>query len=142
MAALSTFHYTPGLVFRKTIHSAITATVAEASVKPELCAGAKAISIVITEGGTVNNRSGAFTFYVSNDGVTFVAYNMVIDNVTNTNGQNLTRIASKTRNAAGSDVLFFDPATLGGITYFKVVPTITDGGAPTGNFTVEANIAY
>ncbi len=137
------YTYTPGVVYKDVVHSAITATIAEAAVKSTLCAGAKSVAIQITEGGTVNNRSGAFTFFVSADGGdTFVAYNMVIDNVANSNVQNKTRIASKTRASAGTDVLFLDPETLGAITHFKVVPTITDAAAPTGNFTVTAMVQY
>lgn len=134
--------YVTGLVYKGTIHSAITADVAVGAAKAELCAGAKAISLVFTQGGTVNNRSGVLTVYVSNDGTNFYQYNMLIDNVANTNAETPTRIASKTRAVAGSDVLFFDPATLGAITHFKVVIDITDGALPSGSFTVTSAIAY
>jgi hypothetical protein len=67
---------------------------------------------------------------------------MLIDNVANTNAQNFTRVASKTRATAGSDILWLDPATLGVITHIKNLVTITDGGSPTGNFTVKNVIEY
>jgi len=92
------------------------------------------LSLVFTEGGTVSNRSGVFTVTISNDGTNFYAYNMLISNATNTNGQTLTRVASVTRNTAGTDVVFITPETY--FAYIKVTVTLTDGETPTGNFTV------
>jgi len=132
----------PGIVDGVLIHDQITADVAVGDAKAIGCVGAKNISITITEGGTVLNRSGDFTFFVSVDGTNFYAYSMMIDNVTNSNVQTITRVASKTRAAAGTDVLFFTPETLGGITHFKVVVDVTDGGTPTGWFTVKAAIKF
>lgn len=40
--------------------------------------------------------SSAFTVTVSVDGVNYYAYNKLIDNVTNTNSQTLTRVSGKT----------------------------------------------
>lgn len=135
-----------GAIVREVLHDDIEATIAVADIKPTPVVGAKHIVITIDEAkeGTdaINNRSGAFTFYVSNDGVNFIAYNMMIDNVTNANDKTLTRVASKTRNSLGTDILFFTPETLGGITHIKVVPTITDGAAPVGLFTVVATISF
>lgn len=136
------YTYSQGIVYKPTIHNAITADVLVADAKAEICAGAKAISLAFIQGGTVNNRSGVLTVYVSNDGTNFYQYNMLIDNVTNTNAQTKTRIATKTRASAGGDILFFDPETLGAITHFKVQVDITDGALPTGNFTVVAAITY
>ena len=65
---------------------------------------------------------------------------MLIDNVANSNAQQLTRIASKVRNSAGGDLLYFSKETLGAINYFKVKVTLTDGGTPTGNFTVKSTV--
>ena len=139
---LTTPHsYSCGYTEEVTIHDEIEATVLLASCKAVPCIGAKSIMITLTEGGTVNARSGAFTFYISGDGTNFHAYNLMIDNVTNSNSQTLTRVATKTISTATTNILFFDPLALG-FAYFKVVPTITDGGAPTGNFTVVANITY
>jgi hypothetical protein len=134
--------YSTGIVYKQTIHDAITADVLVANAKAELCAGAKAISLILTEAGSVNNRSGVLKVYVSNDGTNFYQYNMLISNAANTNSQTLTRVASVTRAAAGTDVLFFDPATLGAITHFKVEIDITDGATPAGNFTVTTTVAY
>ena len=141
MSTSTSYTYEEGIVKKVTIYDAVTADVDLTSAEKIECVGAKAIALAITEGGTVNNRSAAFTVYVSIDGgVTFAQYNMLIDNVTNTNAQNLTRVASKTRNSAGTDILWFDPATLRVITHFKLVIDVTDGAAPTGNFTGKAAI--
>jgi hypothetical protein len=122
------------------MHSAITAT---ATSVAQLAAGAKAIMVEFTEGGTVLNRSGILIITVSNDGGTnFYAYSMLISNAANTNTQTLIRVASITRNAAGTDLCWLTPETLGGITHIKATVTITDGGTPTGNFTVKAAICY
>lgn len=135
--------YTPGLVYLHTMHNAVEATVAIGAAKAQLCAGAKAIALQFTENATVNNRSGVLAVAVSVDGgSTFYTYNMLISNVANTNSQTLTRVASVTRAAAGTDVIFFDPDTLGAITHFKVSITITDGAVPTGSFTINAAIKY
>jgi len=135
--------YVPGAVEHIVAHDAITATVLIAAVKPDLVAGAKAIAISLTEGGTVNNRSGVLTVFVSVDGgVTYHATNMLIDNAANTNAQNLTRVASKTRAAAGTDLLFLDPIVAETITHIKTVLAITDTDSPTGNFTVDISVKY
>ena len=131
---------TKGTIQIVVAENAITATNTPVSIS---CAGAKKIGIIFTEGGSVNARSGALTLTVSLDnGKTYVSYNMLIDNVANTNAQNFTRIASKTRAAAGNDILWLDPSTLGVITHIKNLVTITDGGSPTGNFTVKNVIEY
>jgi len=121
-------------------HDAVTADVAEGDADIIDITGAKSVMIVFTEGGTVNNRSADLTLQVSADGSTFVDYNMLIDNVTNTNSQDLTRIASKTRAAAGTDILFMSPETLGSIQFIRLPLDVTDGASPTGNFTVSVAI--
>lgn len=122
------------------LEDAITATNTPVALK---VAGAKRIGLIFTEAGTVNNRSGALVLTVSYDGgVTFVTYNMIIDNVTNTNAQTLTRIGSKTVNSASSVILFLSPETLGAMTHLKATITVTDGGSPTGNFSLVAAVQY
>ena len=131
--------YIKGVVKKKTMHSAIEATAVSEAVD---CFGAKAVMISLTEAGTVLNRSGLLTITVSNDGENFHAYNMLLDNVANANSEQLTRVANKTRNAEGSDILFLTQETLGAITHFKATVTLTDGGTPTGNFTVKSSVCY
>lgn len=127
------------------VADAATATIALADAYTVNCYGAKAISITI-DAKSIVNRSGVVTVYVANDwsSPTNVAiqYNMLLDNVTNTNVQTLTRIASKTIAATGNAILFFDPRTLGAFSMFKVVLTITDGSTPAGTFDIVANVAY
>jgi len=122
---------------------AINATTATNTPVAIPCAGAKKIGVVFTEGGTVNNRSGVLAITVSMDGGTnFYAYNMLLSNVANTNEQQLTRVASITRNSAGTDLAWLTPETLGTITSLKATVTVTDGASPTGNFTVYLAISY
>jgi len=124
-------------IIEKTILNAITATNTPVAVDVKY---AKKITLNYTEGGTVNNRSGSLAITVSCDGgSTYVAFNMLIDNVANANTENLTRVASKVRAAAGTDILFMDLKYFG-ITHLKATCTITDGAAPTGNFTLKALI--
>lgn len=59
---------------------------------------------------------------------TMTNFNMMIDNVTNTNAQNPTRIQSKTLNANGDALLWVDPACY--IRWLEVdYNTTTDGAA-------------
>jgi len=140
---MSQIPYTSGAVEHIIAQDAIEETVLITDVKSILVAGAKAIAISLTEGGTVNNRSGVLTVFVSMDGgVTFHAINMLIDNVTNSNVQSLTRVASKTRASAGTDLLFLDPIVAQSITHIKTVVAITDAAAPTGTFTVDISVKY
>ena len=127
------YPYTNGDLEVSTALDSITATATSNDVN---IVGAKAIGIELTEGGVVLNRSGELTITVSNDGENYRAYNMLIDNVANTNAQTLTRVASKTRAAAGTDILWLTPETLS-FKSLKAVLTITDGDTPTGNFTVK-----
>jgi len=130
------------IVVKETIYDEVVATVALADAEKIDIAGAKSISIQIIGGGTFNNRSGALTIYLSNDGSNFTAFNMLVDNVTNTNGQDKTRVASKTVNSATSAIVVLDSEMIGAFTYMKLPLTITDSAAPTGNFTVLVNKLY
>lgn len=132
--------YERGAVEKILVHDEITAGVLVAAAVAHPCPGAKSIMLQLTEGGTVNNRSGVLTLYVSNDGETFTAYNMLLENAANTNSQTLKRVATVTRNAAGTDIMWLTPETLGAITYFKAQIALTDGADPTGNFSLTATI--
>lgn len=125
--------YVP-LVETFTAHSAITDDATSGAIE---VAGARGVGIIFTEAGTVNNRQADLTITVSGDGTNFYAYSMLISNATNTNGQDFTRIATKNRAGAGTDILWLTPETLGGLTHLKVALDVTDGDTPTGNFTVK-----
>ncbi len=108
----------------------------------KLVAGAKRIVFQLT-GATITTRSAIFTVTVSLDGgTTFQAYSRLISNTADTNGESLTRVASITRNATGTDICWMTPETLGAITHIKTHLAITDSGTPVGTFTVKAAIAY
>ena len=126
--------YTPGTLLVYTPHDEIEATATSDAME---VSGAKKIMIVLTEAGTVLNRSGVLTITTSVDGENFYAYNMLLDNVANSNAEMLTRVASSTQAASGTDVLWMTPETLGAMNYIKAVLTITDSATPTGNFTVK-----
>ena len=105
-------------------------------------AGAKKITVELVELATVLNRSGVLTITASVDnGVNFRAFAMLIDQVANTNAQTLTRVASKTRAAAGVDLLAVDIEKFG-FTHIKSVVTITDGATPSGTFNVNVLVQY
>ena len=132
--------YSGNIVYYPTLIDVVTETTTSSA---QLVAGARGIGIEFTEGGTVNNRSGDLTITVSFDGGTnYRDYSMLISNTTNTNAQTLTRVASVTRNSAGTDILWLSPETLGGITHIKATVTVSDGVSPTGNFSVKATITY
>jgi hypothetical protein len=128
-----------GVVEIVTTESAITADNTAVAVP---CAGAKRIGIVFTEGGTVLNRSGVLTVTVSMDGTNFYAYSMLISNLANAITEGFTRVASITRASAGTDICWMTPETLGPIIALKTNLDITDGGTPTGNYTIKVVIQY
>jgi len=70
--------------------------------------------------------NGVFTIEGTIDGTNWVALNMIIDNLTNTNVQNLTRIASKTLSANGSALVWLDE--LLALKAIRVVVDVTTDG--------------
>ena len=88
----------------KTPLNGVTATTESEAVSIE---GAKKITLLLTR---ANHTAGSSTFSVkvSIDGITYVDYNKLIDNVSNTNTQNLTRVTSKVLNDNGSAILSMD----------------------------------
>jgi len=74
-------------------------------------------------------------------GTTFRDYNMLIDNVVNTNAQTLTRVAIKELTGVSSATLWMTPETLSGITHIKAVFTRTTPGTK-GTFTCNLVITY
>ena len=100
------------------------------------------LTIAITSAGTFNNRSGVLTITASVDGTNYGDYNMIIPNVTNTNGQTLTRVASTTAISTTGQCAFYFLDNLTPFKYLKFLFTITDGGSPTGNFSITAVKQY
>ena len=70
-------------------------------------AGAKKVSLMLTR---ANHTAGSstFTVEVSLDGTTYVAYNKLISNVTNTNAQTKTRVASVALSSNTSSTVSMD----------------------------------
>ena len=60
------------------------------------------------------------------DNPTMTTYNMLVDNVTNTNGQNYTRVASKSLSANGDAMVWMDPSAPA--THIAVTLTETTDG--------------
>jgi len=117
------------------------ADLADTSVET-LVAGARSIAFQLT-GTTITTRSAILTVTVSLDnGTTYQAYSMLVSNSANSNAQDLTRVASITRAATGTDIFWMTPETLGAITHIKTTLAITDTGSPVGTFTVKAAICY
>lgn len=102
---------------------------------------AKRVTIRFAEEGTVLNRSGVLTIdgQLENDG-SYYTINTLIDNVANTNAQTLTRVSSKTRAAAGSDILALSQEF--GFKNIKAKVTVTDGATPAGFFQVFVYVEY
>lgn len=86
---------------------------------------AKRLSIQFIASGIVAGN-GIFTVEVSNDGVNWLAYNRLTTNVTNTNGQTDTRVASVTLNSNTSAFVFFPPGDT--FTFFRVKVNMTTDG--------------
>lgn len=103
--------------------------------------GAKRVTIVFEELGTVNNRSGVLTLtgQLEKDG-TYYAINGLVDNVSNAITEGIVRVANKTRNANGANILAL-PMEFGWQN-IKATVTVTDGGSPTGFFQVKAFLEY
>ena len=78
--------------YQDTIHVIDSATATETS-QPINIEDATSITLVFKRSDH-SSGSTAFTVTVSVDGTNFIAYNKLIDNVTNSNAQQLTRVAS------------------------------------------------
>ena len=133
--------YISGIVYHPTVIDAVTDT---ATSSAQLVAGVRGVGIefysTAVEG--TQDRVGNIKITVSMDGgTTFKDYNMLIDNVANTNAQTLTRVASKELTGVSSAILWMTPETLPGITHIKAVFTRTTEGTK-GTFTCNLVITY
>lgn len=99
--------------------------------------GAKRITLLLSrdmQGAA--SASTTFSVNVSPNGVNYVAYNKLVDNVTNTNAQNLTRVASKALTATGTAMLSFD-LDRDIIKFFNVVATRNLDGTSSASALIE-----
>lgn len=113
--------------------AAVTATTTSSVIFIE---GANRVSFQFTR---ANHSAGssAFAVAVSIDGVNFVTYNKLIDNVTNTNAQTLTRVASVSLASNTSKVYSMDLQ----YDYYKYM-TVTVTETTDGTHSATAYIEY
>ena len=113
--------------------SAVTATTVFPVIGVE---NAEKVTFMFTR---ANHSSGssAFTVDGSVDGTTFVGINTLIDNVTNTNGQDLTRVATATLSSNTSKIYALD---LGNFNYKEIRVTVTE--TTDGTHSYKALIEY
>jgi len=97
-------------------------------------AGAKKVSLMLTR---ANHTAGSstFTVEVSLDGTTYVAYNKLISNVTNTNAQTKTRVASVALSSNTSSTVSMD---LENDAFYSMKITVTE--ATDGTHTAQCLI--
>ncbi len=105
--------------------SAVTATTTSSAIQTN---GSKAISVYLTA-ASIASGNGVFTADVSADGITWVAYNKFITNVTNTNAQNLVRAAGATLSSNTSVMISVSPEDA--FNFIRITVTRTTDGAYT-----------
>lgn len=105
--------------------NAVTATTTSEALDIE---GAEKVVFVFNR---ANHNAGktVFTVTVSVDNSNYITYNKLIDNVANTNVQNLTRVASYDTGAANATKFYtMSPEDVGCFKYVKVTATETTDG--------------
>lgn len=105
--------------------SAVTATTTSEAIDVSM---RTKLSLQFTA-ASISSGNGVFSVSVSNDGTNFVTYNRLTTNVTNTNGQTDTRVASVTLSSNTSSIVFFPVGDY--FRYIKVTCTVTTDGAYT-----------
>ena len=111
------------LVLEETLLDAVTATTTS---KPANIEQLKRIGLQFLA-ASISSGNGVFTVEGTLDGVNWVALSTLIDNVTNTNVQNFTRVASKTLSSNSSVLVWVDSRL--GLKAIRVVVTVTTDGA-------------
>ena len=95
---------TQGTYKRVTALDAVTATTTSEEI---VISGAKKVTLYMTRADH-SSGSTAFSVDVSADGTTFIDYNKLITNATNTNAQTLVRTGSVSLGANGSQIASMD----------------------------------
>lgn len=99
---------------------------------------ANALKVVLVGKRSAHSSgSTAFSLEVSNDGTNWITYNKLISNVTNTNAQTLTRVASFSLAANG--VAFATMSPEDGFEFARVTATETTDGTHDAWLYVEFN---
>lgn len=102
--------------------SAVTATTTSAPLAVD---NAGRLSVMLLSSG-ISSGNGVFTVDISNDGSNWATYNRITSNVTNTNAQMDTRVASVTLSTNTTNFLFFPPGDT--FAFFRVKVTRTTDG--------------
>lgn len=76
---------------------------------------------------SITSGNGVFTVEVSNDGVNFIAYNRLVDNVTKNNTQTDSGVASCTLSSNTSKIYFFPDGDY--FRFIRVLVNMTTDGA-------------
>lgn len=118
--------------------AAVTATTTSAGT---YVGNATKMAILLTA-AAISSGNGAFTFEVSMDPVgtaspTWLAYNRMVDNVTNTNAQTDTRVASKTLSSNTSALLFVPDADM--FSLFRTIVTRTTDGTYSAKLLIQTD---
>lgn len=98
-------------------------------------AGARKVTLLFRR-GTHTSGNTVFSVTASMDDITYITANILIDNVTNTNAQTLTRVASSTLSTATEKMYALDLTSFG-FRYIKAVTDVTTDGANTVKALVE-----
>ena len=104
------------------ILSEVTATTTSSAYNIE---GARKVMLIVKRADH-SAGSSAFTAEVSVDAVNYIDYDKWIDNVANTNSQQLTRIKTKTLSSNGTDCVAMSPED--GFKWIRVKVTETTDG--------------
>jgi|GEM_PF-1617935 len=97
------------------------------------------LGLKVSNLGASGKATSTFTVLVSVDGINYATFNKLLDNVTNTNAQNLTRIGSKAIDSNTTSIISVDLSN-DIFKNLKVVDTIT--GTTTSIVTVKALLGY
>jgi hypothetical protein len=119
---------------RLDVRHVIDTQTATASSAAQDIEGAKKV-VLVYQRSSHGSGSTAFSATVSVDGTNYVSYNKWIDNVTNTNGQTLTRVASKSLDANGVGFLTMSPED--SFKYIIVTATETTDGTHDAWLSIE-----
>ena len=106
----------------KTLLNGVTTTTTSS---PANIGGAKKVMFEFTRADHVSGSSD-FAIEISFDGTTWTEYNKLISNVTNTNAQNLTRVAAPTLSSNTTEIYAMSPEDAAPLVRAKVTED-TDG---------------
>jgi hypothetical protein len=122
----------------KPVLTAVSATTTSSAI--DITGARKAtLSLVLANVTGTGLATSSFAVTVSADGKNYVTYNKLIDNLANSNAQNLTRVASKALDSNGTAIVSLD-LEHDALKFMKVTSTIT--GTTTASVTATALIDY